>query len=246
MDPVRYRLLGTTQALRPDGTPVPVGGARLRALLSVLALRAGRTVPVGVLVDEVWGADPPADAPGALQALIGRLRRALGAGAVASAEGGYRLVATADDVDLDRFDRLTGEGLGALADGDPAKAAAVLDDALALWRGPVLADLPDRTAEAARWETRRLDALRARHTAALALGHAERSLPELAALCDSHPLDEPLQALRLRALRDLGRPAQALAAYDEVRQLLAERLGSDPGPELRALHAALQIGRAHV
>ncbi|MYV39861.1 SARP family transcriptional regulator, partial [Streptomyces sp. SID1328] len=64
MDPVRYRLLGTTQALRPDGTSVPVGGARLRALLTVLALRAGRTVPAGVLVDEVWGAAPPADAPG--------------------------------------------------------------------------------------------------------------------------------------------------------------------------------------
>lgn len=241
MDPVRYRLLGTTQAHRPDGTAVPVGGARLRALLSVLALRAGRTVPAGVLVDEVWGADPPADAAGALQALVGRLRRALGASAVASAEGGYRLVAAPDDVDLTRFDRLTREGLGALADGDPAKAAAVLDDALALWRGPALADLPDRTAEAARWETRRLDALRARHTAALALGHAERSLPELAALCDSHPLDEPLQALRLRALRDLGRPAQALAAYDDVRQLLADRLGSDPGPELRALHGELLL-----
>ncbi|MEU1704472.1 BTAD domain-containing putative transcriptional regulator [Streptomyces sp. NPDC005706] len=238
---MRYRLLGTTQAHRPDGTPVPVGGARLRALLSVLALRAGRTVPAGVLVDEVWGADPPADAAGALQALIGRLRRALGAGAVTSAEGGYRLVAAPDDVDLTRFDRLTGEGLAALADGDPAKAAVVLDDALALWHGPALADLPDRTAEAARWETRRLDALRARHTAALALGHAERTLPELAALCDSHPLDEPLQALRLRALRDLGRPAQALAAYDDVRQLLADRLGSDPGPELRALHSELLL-----
>ncbi|MEW2255251.1 BTAD domain-containing putative transcriptional regulator [Streptomyces sp. NPDC047869] len=238
---MRYRLLGTTQAHRPDGTPVPVGGARLRALLSVLALRAGRTVPAGVLVDEVWGADPPADAAGALQALIGRLRRALGADAVTSAEGGYRLVAAPDDVDLTRFDRLTGEGLAALADGDPAKAAVVLDDALALWHGPALADLPDRTAEAARWETRRLDALRARHTAALALGHAERSLPELAALCDSHPLDEPLQALRLRALRDLGRPAQALAAYDDVRQLLADRLGSDPGPELRALHSELLL-----
>ncbi|MFE3634364.1 BTAD domain-containing putative transcriptional regulator [Streptomyces cellostaticus] len=241
MDPVRYRLLGTTQAHRPDGTPVPVGGARLRALLSVLALRAGRTVPAGVLVDEVWGADPPADAAGALQALVGRLRRALGAGAVTSVEGGYRLVAAPDDVDLTRFDRLTGEGLGALADGDPAKAAAVLDDALGLWRGPVLADLPDRTAEAARWETRRLDALRARHAAALALGHAERSLPELAALCDSHPLDEPLQALRLRALRDLGRPAQALAAYDDLRRLLADRLGSDPGPELRSLHGELLL-----
>ncbi|MFJ9925067.1 AfsR/SARP family transcriptional regulator [Streptomyces misionensis] len=239
MNPVRYRLLGPTQALRPDGTAVPVGGARLRALLSVLALRAGRTVPTGVLVDEVWGADPPADAAGALQALVGRLRRALGADAVASAEGGYRLAAAADDVDLTRFDRLTGDGLAALAEGDAPKAAALLDDALALWHGPALADLPDRTAEAARWETRRLDARRARLTAALALGQAETALPELTALCDAHPLDEPLQALRLRALRDLGRPAQALAAYEDVRRLIADRLGSDPGPELRALHARL-------
>ncbi|OLZ69340.1 AfsR family transcriptional regulator [Streptomyces sp. IMTB 2501] len=239
MDPVRYRLLGTTQVLRPDGTAVPVGGARLRALLGVLALRAGRTVPAAVLVDEVWGADPPADAAGALQALVGRLRRTLGADAVASAEGGYRLTAAPDDVDLTRFERLTGDGLAALADGDPAKAAAVLDDALALWRGPALADLPDHTAEAARWETRRLDALRARHTAALALGHAVQSLPELTALCDDHPLDEPLQALRLRSLRGAGRPAQALAAYEDVRRLLADRLGSDPGPELRALHTEL-------
>ncbi|MEU9475210.1 BTAD domain-containing putative transcriptional regulator [Streptomyces sp. NPDC048191] len=239
MDPVRFSLLGTTQVLRPDGTAVPVGGARLRALLGVLALRAGRTVPAGVLVDEVWGAEPPADAAGALQALVGRLRRTLGADAVASAEGGYRLTAAPDDVDLTRFERLTGDGLRALADGDPAKAAAVLDDALALWRGPALADLPDHTAEAVRWETRRLDALRARHTAALALGHAEQSLPELTALCDEHPLDEPLQALRLRALRDAGRPAQALAAYEDVRRLLADRIGSDPGPELRALHTEL-------
>ncbi|MFH9398480.1 BTAD domain-containing putative transcriptional regulator [Streptomyces sp. NPDC017638] len=239
MDPVRYRLLGTTQAIRPDGTAVPVGGARLRALLSVLALRAGRTVPAAVLVDEVWGTDPPADAPGALQALVGRLRRVLGAGAVASVDGGYRLTAAPDDIDLTRFDRLTGDGLAALAGGDPAKAAAVLDEALALWHGPAVPDLPDRTAEAARWEARRLDARRARHAAALALGRAEQALPELTALCDDHPLDEPLQALRLRALRDTGRPARALAAYEEVRRLLADRLGSDPGPELRALHAEL-------
>ncbi|MEU6475530.1 BTAD domain-containing putative transcriptional regulator [Streptomyces sp. NPDC047017] len=239
MDPVRYRILGTTQALRPDGTAVPVGGARLRALLTVLALRPGRTVPVSVLVDEVWEDDPPADATGALQALVGRLRRALGAGAVASDDGGYRLAAAADDIDLHRFERLAGEGLAALGDGDPAKAAAVLDDALALWHGPALADLPDRTAEAARWETRHLDARRARLAAALALGHAGRVLPELTALCDTHPLDEPLQALRLRALREAGRPAQALAAYEDVRRLLADRLGSDPGPELRALHGEL-------
>ncbi|MGP4011524.1 AfsR/SARP family transcriptional regulator, partial [Streptomyces sp. 4N124] len=236
---MRYRILGTTQAIRTDGTTVPVGGARLRALLTVLALRPGRTVPVSVLVDEVWDGEAPADATGAVQALVGRLRRALGADAVESVEGGYRLAASGDDIDLHRFERLVGDGLRALTDGDSAKAAVVLDDALALWRGPALADLPDRTAEAARCETRRLDALRARHAAALALGQAEQSLPELTALCDSHPLDEPLQALRLRALRDTGRAAEALAAYDDVRHLLADRLGSDPGAELRALHGEL-------
>ncbi|MEV2227793.1 BTAD domain-containing putative transcriptional regulator [Streptomyces phaeochromogenes] len=242
MDPVHYRILGTTQAIRGDGTPVPVGGARLRALLTVLALRPGRTVPAAVLVDEVWGADPPADATGALQALVGRLRRALGADAIASAEGGYRLCAVADDIDLHRFERLAGEGVRALADGDPGKAAVVLDDALALWRGPALADLPDRTAESSRWETRRLDAHRARLTAALALGQAEQYLPDLTALSDAHPLDEPLQLLRLRALRDAGRTAEALAGYESVRQLLADRLGTDPGPELRSLHGELLRG----
>lgn len=242
MDPVRYRILGTTQALRDDGTPVPVGGARLRALLTVLALRPGRTVPTAVLVDEVWGADPPADATGALQALVGRLRRALGADAIASAEGGYRLRAAADDIDLHRFERLAGEGVRALADGDPGKAAVVLDDALALWRGPALADLPDRTAESSRWEARRLDAHRARLAAALALGQAEQYLPDLTVLSDAHPLDEPLQLLRLRALRDAGRTAEALAGYESVRQLLADRLGTDPGPELRSLHGELLRG----
>ncbi|MEV0557913.1 BTAD domain-containing putative transcriptional regulator [Streptomyces sp. NPDC050597] len=242
MDPVRYRILGTTQALRGDGTPVPVGGARLRALLTVLALRPGRTVPAAVLVDEVWGADPPADATGALQALVGRLRRALGADAITSAEGGYRLCAAADDIDLYRFERLAGEGARALADGDPGKAAVVLDDALALWHGPALADLPDRIAESSRWETRRLDAHRARLTAALALGQAEQYLPDLTALSDAHPLDEPLQLLRLRALRDAGRTAEALAGYESVRQLLADRLGTDPGPELRSLHGELLRG----
>ncbi|MFF2362663.1 BTAD domain-containing putative transcriptional regulator [Streptomyces sp. NPDC058122] len=239
MDPVRYRILGTTQALRPDGTPVPVGGARLRALLTVLALRPGRTVSAAVLVDEVWDGDPPADAPGALQALVGRLRRALGAGAVESVEGGYRLAAVSEDIDLHRFERLVGEGTRALADGDPAKAAVVLDDALALWSGPALADLPDRAAEAAHWETRRLHARHARLSAALALGQADSALPELTALCDAHPLDEPFQVLRLRALRDAGRTAEALAAYEDVRQMLADRLGSDPGAELRSLHAEL-------
>lgn len=236
---VRYGILGTTQALRDDGTAVAIGGARLRALLAVLALRPGRTVPVAVLVDEVWDGEPPADAPGALQALVGRLRRILGHAEVASADSGYRLAAEPDSIDLYRFERLAGEGTRALEAGDPAKALSVLDDALGLWRGPVLADLPDRHTVATRWTARRLDARRARITAALALGRADEVLPELAALCGEHPLDEPLQALRLRALRDAGRTAQALAAYDEVRTVLADRLGTDPGPALSALHAEL-------
>ncbi|WP_333734479.1 AfsR/SARP family transcriptional regulator, partial [Streptomyces sp. IBSBF 3010] len=234
---MRYGILGTTQALRDDGTALSVGGARLRALLTVLALRPGRTVPVAVLVDEVWDGEPPADAAGALQALVGRLRRAIGHDAVASAESGYRLAAEPEAVDLFRFERLAGEGARALAEGDPARAAALLSDALTLWRGPALADLPDRHAAAARWTARRLDARRDRLAAELALGRAAEVLPELTALCGEHPLDEPLQALRLRALRDAGRTAQALAAYDEVRTLLADRLGTDPGPELTALYA---------
>ncbi|MFE2240741.1 BTAD domain-containing putative transcriptional regulator [Streptomyces virginiae] len=233
---MRYAILGSAQALRDDGTPVAVGGARLRALLTALALRPGRMVPVRLLVDEVWDADPPADAVAALQALVGRLRRALGHAAVLSAEGGYQLAAEREDVDLYRFERLARAGAEAR---DPAEAAALYEEALALWRGPALADLPDPAAEAARWEAVRMDARRGRLTAALVLGQAEQCLPELTALCARQPLDEPFQALRIRALRDAGRPAEALSAYEEVRRDLSDRLGTDPGPALRALHAEL-------
>ncbi|MER6145896.1 BTAD domain-containing putative transcriptional regulator [Streptomyces sparsogenes] len=236
---VRYALLGTTQAHRDDGTPVALGGTRLRVLLTVLALRPGRVHTTGALIGEIWDADPPADGHGALQALVGRLRRALGKDAVRSVPGGYRLCADPDDVDLHRFERLVTEGSAALEDGDPAKAAAVLDDALALWRGPALADLPGAGSAAARAEARRLDARRYRIAADLALGRAERVLPRLAELCAAHPLDEPLHALWIRALRDTGRTAEALTAYEAIRREIADRLGADPGPALRALHADL-------
>ncbi|TJZ56096.1 AfsR family transcriptional regulator [Streptomyces piniterrae] len=236
---MRYGILGTTQAGRADGTPVALGGARLRALLAALALRPGRALTSDALIADIWGMDPPADAAGALQALVGRLRRALGHAEVASVAGGYRLCAEPDAVDLHRFERLAAEGGRAFADADPARAAALLDEALALWRGPALADLPDAGVQAARAESRRLDAQRVRLAVDLALGRAGQALPLLVALCHEHPLDEPLQALRLRALRDAGRGAQALAAYEEIRTGLAERLGADPGPELRALHGEL-------
>jgi predicted ATPase/DNA-binding SARP family transcriptional activator len=177
-----------------------------------------------------------------LQALVGRLRRALGRDAVLSAPGGYRLAAGRDDVDLHRFERLAGEGARALADGDPAKAAGVLEEALALWRGPAAADLPDRAALAARYDALRLDARRDRLAAELALGRATGALPELTGLAAEHPLNEPLRALHIRALREAGRPADALEAYEAVRRTLAETLGADPGPELRALYAELLGG----
>ncbi|WP_307795237.1 AfsR/SARP family transcriptional regulator [Actinacidiphila acididurans] len=236
---MRYTILGTTQALRDDGTPVVLAGGRLRALLTALALRPGRVIGVAALIDEVWGGEPPADAVGALQALIGRLRKTLGHEAVGSVDGGYRLEAAPDGVDLYRFERLASEGAAALADDDPVKAAGLLADALALWRGPALADLPERGAAAVRSESLRQDAVRQRISAELALGHAERLLPELAELVAAYPLDEPLRALQIRALRDAGRGADALAAFEAVRVELAEQLGADPSGELRALHAEL-------
>jgi predicted ATPase/DNA-binding SARP family transcriptional activator len=223
---VQYGILGTTQALRDDGTPVAVGGPRLRALLAALALRAGGPVPARVLIDEVWGPEPPADPQDALQTLVARLRRALGPQQLASGPEGYRL--TCADTDLSRF--------GALAAEDTAES---LRAALALWRGPALADLPERADAAAGCEARR-DTVRRRLLAAdLALGRTEAVLRELAELIGRQPLDESLQVLRLRALRAAGRTPEALLGYEEFRLRLADALGTDPGPELRAVHAEL-------
>ncbi|WP_042439633.1 AfsR/SARP family transcriptional regulator [Streptacidiphilus albus] len=223
-DRVQYGILGTTQAIRDDGTPVPLAGARLRALLAALALRAGRAVPAWALIDEVWAEEPPGDPQDALQTLVARLRRALGADQVLSAPEGYRLASA--DTDLRRFETLAAQ--------EGAEAAA-----LALWRGPALADLPSRADAAARCEAQR-DAVRRRLLAAeLARGRTGTVLEELAALVELQPLDEALQALRLRALQAAGRTAEALLGYEEFRRRLAEELGADPGAELRAVHAEL-------
>ncbi|MER6097956.1 BTAD domain-containing putative transcriptional regulator [Streptomyces sp. NPDC001728] len=249
-----YRVLGPCQAFRTDdGTEAGLGGARLRALLAALAATGGRAVGTRVLIEQVWSDTDPADDPGqarteALQALVGRLRRAVGREAVVSVPGsGYRLAAEPDDIDLHRFERLAAEGAAALADGHAGRAAVLLDEALGLWRGPALADLPGRDTDplVVRVEQRHHQARRDRFAADLALGRATEVLPPLAALATGQPLDEPLQALRIRALRASGRPAEALAAYEEVRVGLADRLGTEPGPELRALHAEL-LGDAAV
>ncbi|MFJ8591981.1 BTAD domain-containing putative transcriptional regulator [Streptomyces sp. NPDC093598] len=235
---MRYRILGVTTAEDERGAVVSVGGPRLRALLTALALRPSHVATPRTLIDEVWADDPPQDAPAALQALIGRLRRALGKDAVTSETGGYRLAAGKDDIDLFVFERLVQQGIDALAGNDPARAERHLDAALALWHGPALADLPDRSA-ATRPEARRLEATRARAEARLRLGRGPDVVPELRELTALHPYDEPLHALLIQALRDTGRAADALAAYETARRCLAEGLGTDPGPRLRALHTEL-------
>ncbi|PIM70395.1 AfsR family transcriptional regulator [Streptomyces sp. JV178] len=236
---MRYAILGPARAENDEGTPVPLGGPRLRALLTALALRADRPVPVSTLVDDIWSTTPPEDAPAALQALVARLRRALGRQTITSEPGAYRLATAPATVDLFAFEHLLKDAKAALARGDdPATAATALREALSLWRGPALADLPDRTA-AARPEALRAEATRTRIEADLRLGRAPDLVPELRELTGSHPYDEPLHALLIRALHEAGRTAEALAAYEAVRRALRDTLGTDPGWELRALHALL-------
>ncbi|MEU9175217.1 BTAD domain-containing putative transcriptional regulator [Streptomyces sp. NPDC048420] len=235
---MRYRILGVAEVVDDRGVVVPLGGPRVRALLTALAQRQGHTATPETLIDEVWADDPPQDAPAALQALVGRLRRGVGKGAVVSDPGGYRLAVAEDDVDLQVFEGLVRKGTAALARGDAHTAARDLTAALALWRGPALADLPDRTA-AIRPEALRLKATRARIEADLLLGRAQDVVPELQELTAAQPYDESLHVLLVRALRDTGRGADALTAYETVRRALADGLGTDPGPELRALHGEL-------
>ncbi|MFE7620424.1 BTAD domain-containing putative transcriptional regulator [Streptomyces sp. NPDC057496] len=270
---MRYLILGVTEARDENGGALPVGGPRLRALLAALALRAGRPVPVADLVDDVWADEPPHDAPAALQALVGRLRRALGRDAITSTQGGYRLEAGPDEVDLHVFERLSRQGAGELDAGDPVTAARTLRTALALWRGPALADLPGRDhGHGLRPEAHRLAALERRIEADLrsaaegtaagtggagtgtgagtgmgtgpgpgvGSGSGPRTLvPELGELTAAHPYDERFRSQLIRALRAEGRRADALAAYEDARRTLADDLGTDPGPELAALHREL-------
>ncbi|WP_116947160.1 AfsR/SARP family transcriptional regulator [Jiangella endophytica] len=229
--------------------PVRVGaageipGAGVRALLARLALAPGRVVGVETIVDDLW-AGRPANPANAVQAAASRLRKALNGHPVTveAAAGGYRLAVGRHDVDAAVADVSLASATAALREGDPAAAAAEAGRALELWRGEPLADVgeaPFAAVEAARLATLRLDLRRARVEADLRRG-AHADLPAaLAALVDDQPLDEALLGQLMRALVATGRPAEALAAYEDGRDRLAEAFGADPGPQLRDVHLAV-------
>jgi predicted ATPase/DNA-binding SARP family transcriptional activator len=227
---VRVAILGALEVHDDGGAPVAVAGPRLRGLITRLALAGGQPVSTGALADAVWDCAPPAELANALQTLVSRARRALGGAAtVEQSAAGYRLAIVPDDVDALRFERL-------VAEGDVAGA-------LALWRGPALADAGDFAAPfARRLEELRLEATVTFLTRELDGGRAAARAGELEALVARHPLDEKLTGLLMRALAATGRQADALAAYQALRTRLADELGLDPGPQLRAVHLEVLRG----
>ncbi|MDQ8043310.1 MAG: BTAD domain-containing putative transcriptional regulator [Patulibacter sp.] len=236
--------------VRRDGAEVTVPGARVRALLACLALDAGRAVSRDTLIDAVWDDRPPGDAAHALQALVSRLRRALGPGdLVTSGPVGYSLAIEPVAVDALCFERLAADGAAALRRGEAEVARETLVEALALWRGPALVEFA-ATQHFARLAAGRLDDLRVAATvdrieADLAVGVDPGSLvAELDALTTANPLNERLAAHRLRALAAAGRSADALDAYEQLRTRLDEELGAVPSAELVAAQLAVVDGSA--
>ncbi|GAA2322987.1 winged helix-turn-helix domain-containing protein [Streptomyces kunmingensis] len=228
---MRFGILGPLDVRAHDGSPLDPGGPRPRALLTALLLDAGRTVSVERLIYGLYGEEPPAGAGNALQSQVSRLRKRLGL-EIETGPAGYRLVVDPDTVDVHRFERLARAGRQSLAAGDHARAAALLHEALGLWRGPAPEDLP-------RLEELRLGAVQDRIEADLALGDSAELVAEVRELLARYPLGERLYGLLMRALHATGRPAEALRVYEEARRVLADELGSDPSPELSALHLEL-------
>jgi DNA-binding SARP family transcriptional activator len=238
---LRFGVLGPFR-VEDDGRLVIVGSARRRALLALLALNAGRVVGVERLVDALWGESPPRTAVHVLHVYVSDLRRSLPDEVLVTAAPGYELRVPLGAVDLADFERLVSRGREALSAGDPAGAVVSLDEALALWRGPVLEDLAG--AGFVQVEARRLDELRlaARELwalAGLALGGVPGLVPQLLELVGEHPFRERPHALLMRALAVDGRQAEALEVYATVRARLADELGVEPGAELRAAQAAV-------
>ncbi len=222
-------LLGPVEA-HLDGRPIALGAPKQRAVLAMLALRAGHTVSTDHLAEGLWGEQPPASGPKMVQLYVSHLRRLLdGNGAEIVTHGrGYELRLSDGEIDAIRFEKLVAQARGR--------------EALALWRGEPLADLADEPFAAG--EIRRLEELRLRAAelaidADLDAGRHADVIGELDALIADHPLRERLRAQRMLALYRCGRQAEALGAYRDARAVLVEEVGVEPGAELRGLHDAI-------
>ncbi|MGH3930506.1 MAG: AfsR/SARP family transcriptional regulator, partial [Pseudonocardiaceae bacterium] len=240
-----FGVLGPLAVRTDDGAPVSIPGTKVRALLAILLIHAGEPVSADRLIDQLWGVPRPTNPAGSLQVKVSQLRRALeqaepGAKAlVASRPSGYVLQLDADAVDVGRFETLIAR---ARATDQAGESVALLAAALAIWRGPALADFADdefAQPAIARLEEQRLTALEEHIEARLALGEHGALVGELDSLVAAHPLRERLRAAQMRALYRAGRQAEALESYQQLRTLLSEELGLDPGPELARLLRAI-------
>lgn len=225
------------------GVPLELGTPKGQVLLAVLLCRLGRSVTGDALADAIWGEEPPKSAAKNVQTYIHRLRQRLGDAERITREGpGYLLRADRGELDATRFEDLAGLGRAALAAGDLDRSRRLFDDALGLWRGPAFAgfaDVPALTSEAARLDELRLGVLEERIDVDLRLRRHSELLGELTALTMEHPFRERMWAQLMLALYRCGRRADALLAYLQVRDVLAEETGLEPGQKLRDLHRTI-------
>ncbi|MBA3329545.1 MAG: tetratricopeptide repeat protein, partial [Actinobacteria bacterium] len=238
---MEFRILGPLEVSNESG-PIPITAAKHRALLTHLLLHANEVVSADALVDALWGERPPTSARKLLQIYVSQLRKSLGDAVLMTRAPGYVIAVDLSRLDSARFERLLGEGSQALGEGNPALASTLLARALALWRGPPLADLAYDSlvqAEARRLEELRVKAIEQRNDADLQLGRHARLVGELQALVGEHPLQERLRAQLMLALYRSGRQAEAIDVYADARRALVAELGVEPSPELRELHRAI-------
>ena len=234
---MQFRLLGPLE-VDGDGEPIVIAAPKQRALLALLLLHHGERLSVERIADALWGDAVPATATKTVQVYVGQLRKRLCDGLILTEPGGYRAEVHSHELDLDRFERLLDDGTRRLEDGNPAAARPALAEALSLWRGTALPDVPDEDA-VRRLEEQRLRALERRIDADLALGHHDRVVGELQALVASDPLRERPRAQLMLALYRSGRQAEALEVYRDGRRRLIDELGLEPGPELQAVERAI-------
>jgi DNA-binding SARP family transcriptional activator len=241
-----FGLLGPV-LVRRGGETVAVPGGKQRALLAVLLLNAGRVVPSGDLVEVLWGCEPPVSARASLQNYVKRLRSILRDGdhrRISTHPHGYMINISRGELDLELFEVSLDAARKDVRAGSWEAAARRLRTALSLWRGDPLADVDSDSLtarEVPRLAELRMQAVETCIDADLRLGHQADVIAELRRLVGAHPLREHFHALLMLALYRDGRQGEALAAYQDARQVLIEALGAEPGPGLRELHQRMLI-----